>query len=53
VRRGVVSFAVRWHGSRPALLWDAPAGVTLHAPALDPSFVASGGSGETLLTQPA
>ncbi len=24
---GVVSFAVRWHGPRPALLWDAPAGV--------------------------
>jgi hypothetical protein len=48
-RAGSVSFAVRWHGERPALLWDAPAGVTLRAPALDPSWSAPGGAGETLL----
>ena len=26
-RRGPVSYSVRWHGDRPALLWDAPEGV--------------------------
>jgi hypothetical protein len=48
-RAGKVSFAVRWHGDRPALLWEAPENVELHAPALDPSWSAPGGSGETLL----
>jgi hypothetical protein len=48
-RAGLVSFAVRWHGERPALLWDAPEGVELRAPALDPSWSAIGGAGETLL----
>jgi hypothetical protein len=48
-RAGLVSFAVRWHGERPALLWDAPAGVRLRAPVLDPEWSARGGQGETLL----
>jgi hypothetical protein len=48
-RAGLVSFAVRWHGERPALLWDAPEGVQLRAPVLDPSWSADGGRGETLL----
>jgi hypothetical protein len=48
-RAGLVSFALRWHGERPALLWDAPDGVRLRAPALDPSWSAHGGQGETLL----
>ena len=38
-RHGLLSYAVRWHGARPALLWDAPAGVRLRAPGLDPSWV--------------
>jgi hypothetical protein len=48
-RAGLVSYAVRWHGERPALLWDAPEGVVLRAPVLDPSWSAPGGTGETLL----
>lgn len=54
-RIGKVSWAVRWHGERPALLWeivphdpsaDAP---TVTAPGLDPAFTATGWRGETLL----
>jgi hypothetical protein len=51
-RRGPVSFAVRWHGSRPALLWDAPNGMAVRAPALDPSWSSSTAVGETLLAEP-
>jgi hypothetical protein len=51
-RRGPVSFAVRWHGSRPALLWDAPRGTTVRAPALDPSWSSTTAVGETLLAEP-
>jgi hypothetical protein len=51
-RRGPVSFAVRWHGSRPALLWDAPSGTTVRAPALDPSWSSPTAVGETLLAEP-
>ncbi|MFM8304083.1 MAG: hypothetical protein ACKOA9_07295, partial [Actinomycetota bacterium] len=49
VAGGVVSFAVRWHGSRPALLWDAPHGVSVRAPALDPDWESGPSSGEALL----
>jgi len=52
-REGPVSCAVRWHGERPALLWDAPAGVTLRAPGLDPSWSTDQPTGETLLGAPA
>ncbi|MEA3077108.1 MAG: hypothetical protein QOF60_2016 [Actinomycetota bacterium] len=51
---GLLSFAVRWHGDRPALLWDlrlregAPP-VTLTAPGLDPSWSTTEAKGETLL----
>ncbi len=38
LRAGGLSYAVRWHGARPALLWDAPAGVPLRVPALDPDW---------------
>jgi hypothetical protein len=48
VRAGRLSYAVRWHGERPALLWDAPA-VRLRAPALAPGWSAPGGRGEALL----
>ena len=34
-RRGPVSYSIRWHGDRPALLWEAPEGTRLTAPGLD------------------
>ncbi|HEX4979417.1 MAG TPA: hypothetical protein VFV35_05060 [Acidimicrobiales bacterium] len=56
-RQGKLSFAVRWHGDKPALLWDLrpdAAGspdraVTLTAPALDPTWSTSEIRGEALL----
>jgi hypothetical protein len=51
---GALSFAVRWHGSRPALLWeltgDGP--VRLTAPGLDPGWSATERTGEALLAGP-
>ncbi len=60
-RFGLLSCAVRWHGERPALLWDlrpwpdAPPGppVTLAAPSLDPGWSAVEPQGEALLAAPA
>ncbi|MGQ0823640.1 MAG: hypothetical protein ACT4OX_01185 [Actinomycetota bacterium] len=49
---GVASFALRWHGARPALLWDAPAGTSLCAPALDDSWSTTEPAGEALLAAP-
>lgn len=45
-----VSYALRWHGERPALLWEVsgPA-VELTAPAIDPSWRSSEPTGEALL----
>jgi hypothetical protein len=52
LRRGPCSFALRWHGARPALLWDVPAGSTVRAPALDPAWSSDEHVGETLLAEP-
>ena len=57
-RIGPVSWAVRWHGERPALLWEVvphipgadPPAVT--APGLDLAFTATGWQGEALLAPP-
>lgn len=51
---GALSYAVRWHGDRPALLWelDPPPGggpVRLSAPGLDPSWSTTEVRGEALL----
>ncbi len=51
---GLLSFAVRWHGERPALLWELVphpgAGVTrLTAPGLDPTWSSTDLKGEALL----
>jgi hypothetical protein len=53
---GRLSYAVRWHGERPALLWeldrsehDDAAPVRLSAPGLDPHWSSSDLRGETLL----
>ncbi len=51
LRAGPLSFAVRWHGARPALLWDAPAGIELRASALDPQWRGRD-AGEVLLAEP-
>jgi hypothetical protein len=48
---GPVSFALRWHGARPALLWDVPDGFGVRAPGLDPAWAAIGSSGEGLLAE--
>jgi hypothetical protein len=47
---GPVSFALRWHGPRPALLWDVPGlRVRLSAPGLDPQWSSTATSGEAVL----
>ena len=51
---GKLSFAVRWHGPRPALLWDLEVHdglgpVRLTAPGLDPSWSTTVAKGEALL----
>ncbi len=52
---GVVSCAVRWHGERPALLWDVevPDGdrdeLVVDAVGLDPAWRGTGPRGEALL----
>ena len=48
---GRISYAVRWHADRPALLWlcERP-GVTLTVPGLDRSFSTAEQSGEALLS---
>jgi len=49
---GRCSFAIRWHGPRPALLWDVPAGRVVRVPALDPAWSSADAVGETLLAEP-
>jgi hypothetical protein len=48
-RHGSVSCSVRWHGDRPALLWEGPSGVTFTAPGLDPAWSSGEARGEALL----
>jgi len=52
IRAGRLSYAVRWHGHRPALLWEAPPGVHVRAPGLDPSWTSAEPAGEALLAAP-
>ncbi|HEX9258660.1 MAG TPA: hypothetical protein VF855_03925 [Acidimicrobiales bacterium] len=50
---GTVSFAVRWHASRPALLWECTPAVALTCRSLDPSWRAEPVErGEALLGVP-
>jgi hypothetical protein len=47
---GRISYALRWHGDRPALLWQCERpGVTLTVPGLDRSFSTLEPAGEALL----
>jgi hypothetical protein len=52
-RFGRLSFALRWHGTRPAVLWELDerdgAPVTLRAPHLDPGWSTTQPTGEALL----
>jgi hypothetical protein len=53
-RYGTFSYAVRWHGERPALLWEllprSEAPVRLSAPGLDRSWSTTDPVGEALLS---
>ena len=54
-RHGLVSFALRWHGSRPALLWEvtgAGEGLVVTAPGLDSQWSSRELSGDALLSEP-
>lgn len=49
---GRLSFSVRWHGARPALLWQREGGadgVELRCPGLDPTWSSTQRSGDALL----
>lgn len=48
----LISFAVRWHGEKPALLWeiDGPPGARVVASAVDGTFSSTELRGETLLS---
>ena len=48
-----VSFAVRWHGERPAVLWEQSGQqVTLSSPAIAPGWQTTDVKGEALWPQP-
>jgi hypothetical protein len=51
-RAGRVSYSVRWHGPRPALLWECENAIRLSAPGLDPSWSTTEARGEALLAAP-
>jgi hypothetical protein len=52
--RSTVGFAVRWHGERPAVLWEQRgAPLTLSAPAVDADWSNDAVSGEALWAAPA
>jgi hypothetical protein len=48
-----VSYAIRWHGARPAILWEQSGDpVELSAPVLAPGWASSEPSGEALWPEP-
>ena len=51
-RAGFVSYSVRWHGPRPALLWECDRPVRLRVPGLDRSWSTEEVRGEALLAAP-
>ena len=51
--RSTVGFAVRWHGERPAVLWEQHGSTqVLSAPAVDPDWSSDSASGEALWAEP-
>lgn len=53
LRGGSASFALRWHGTRPALLWEVPVGTRVCASRLAPGWSSAAATGEALLPEPA
>ncbi|HMF05027.1 MAG TPA: hypothetical protein VKH17_09455, partial [Acidimicrobiia bacterium] len=51
-RAGRMSYAVRWHGARPALLWECERSIRLGAPGLDRAWSTTEARGEALLAAP-
>lgn len=51
-RGGSVSAALRWHGARPALLWESTVAGEMTAPALAPGWSTREPAGEVLLPAP-
>ena len=50
---GTISFAVRWHGARPAVLWEqTEPTTTVTSPTLAPDWAANEVKGETLWPEP-
>ncbi len=52
---GTMSFSIRWHGARPALLWDregGPDAVRITCCGLDPTWASSDRRAEALLVAP-
>jgi len=56
IANGTISFGLRWHGPRPALLWEAnlapEAPLVVTAPGIDPDFSSRDRQGEALLADP-
>ena len=52
IGRDRVGFALRWHGARPALLWECSAPRLLVCPRLDASWATEQARGEALLAPP-
>jgi hypothetical protein len=48
----MVSYAVRWHGERPAVLWESSVPITVRCSAVDPAWHAEGTRGDALLAAP-
>ena len=51
---GLLSFALRWHGARPALLWEVEGdrNLTLRCASIDPEWSTTDQRGEALLAAP-
>ena len=56
IANGSLSFGLRWHGPRPALLWEATLApdvpFVLRAPGIDTDFMSHERQGEALLADP-
>ncbi len=52
-RSGPLSYALRWHGENPALLWEGADGLRLRVPGIDPTWETTEPSGEALLVMDA